>query len=123
VAMTGLLLLGMTPVIWLFSVSTNNLSFIVIINLVSWIVAVGFALRFFGMFGQPGINDKISGLKWWLFIYIMVSLQMATTMRPLLGKPGTGLEPVEKKFFLAHFKDTLAESGKSVATGNQGKRR
>ena len=109
VAMTGLILLGMTPVTWLFSVSTHSLPFVVVMNLISWIVAVGFALRFFRILGRNGGDSgRLSGLKWWLFIYILVSLQMTTTMRPLLGKlSSNNLITTEKKFFAAHFKEAM----------------
>lgn len=115
VAMTGLLLLGMTPVTWLFSVSTSSLSFVVIMNLVSWMVAIGFAMRFLGMLEKTGDGTSLAGLKWWLFIYIVVSLQMVTTLRPLLGKPVDGWVAQEKKFFLAHFEDTLSQTDLSAS--------
>jgi hypothetical protein len=110
VAMTGLLLLGLTPVAWLFSVSTSNLACVVVINLVAWLIAISFALRFFGLLGQAGCADKTTGFKWWLAIYVVVSLQMATTLRPLLGPCDTGWRESGKKFFVTHFKESLAES-------------
>lgn len=122
VAMTGLLLLGMTPVTWLFSVSTNSISFVVIMNLISWMVAVGFALRFFANLDLSGKKEKLSGLKWWLFIYITVSLQMATTLRPLLGKPEIGWITPEKKFFLTHFRESISATPRDSATQQKGKR-
>ena len=110
VAMTGLLLLGLTPVAWLFSVSTNSLKFVVIGNAVAWGVAMVFVLRFFGLVATVGSQRKIAGFKWWVLVYVLVTLQMATTLRPLLGKPEKGWRDTEKKFFLVHFKESLANT-------------
>jgi len=109
-AMTGLLLLGLTPVTWLFSVSTDSLPFVVIINVLAWAVAVSFAFRFFGVLNRSGAKKKTGGLKWWLVIYVIVSLQMATTMRPLLSEAEQGWQMQQKKFFLAHFRDSIART-------------
>lgn len=109
-AMTGLLLLGLTPVTWLFSVSTNSVPFVVIMNLTAWTIAVSFSFRFFGIFNDSRDEEDrqgATGLKWWLVIYIIVSLQMATTMRPLLTIPEQGWRVTEKKFFLGHFSDSM----------------
>lgn len=109
-AMTGLLLLGLTPVSWLFSVSTNNLPFVVISNLLAWGLAVSFSCRFFALLNQGEDKGKPVGLKWWLVIYIIVSLQMTTTMRPLLRMHETGAwRAKEKKFFLAHFEESFRQ--------------
>ena len=43
------------------------------------------------------------GLKWWLLVYILVTLQMVTTLRPLLAKPASGWWVAGKKFFLVYF--------------------
>ena len=107
VAMTGLLLLGLTPVAWLFSVSTSSLPFVVIVNLLAWVIAIGFVFRFFGLLGQAGGARKTTGFKWWLVIYVVVSLQMATTLRPLLSPCAGGWRDTEKKFFWTHFKESL----------------
>lgn len=118
-AMTGLLLLALTPVTWLFSVSTSSLPFMVVVNMLAWCIAVGFALRFVGIMTRYRNAKTASGLKWWLFIYIVVSLQMTTTLRPLLSRSETGWRSTEKKFFLAHFKDSLVnpQKGRAPAKG------
>ena len=108
-AMTGLLLLGLTPVSWLFSVSTDNLPFVVVSNLLAWGLAVSFSCRFFALLNRFANGGKPVGLNWWLVIYIIVSLQMTTTMRPLLRMPETGWRAKEKKFFLSHFGDSFRE--------------
>lgn len=107
VGMTGLLLLGLAPVAWLFSVSTESVPFVTILNVAAWSVAVAFALRFFRLFARTGAPRRSAGLGWWLAVYILVSFQMATVMRPLLAAPAKGWRYGEKKFFLAHFGDSV----------------
>lgn len=111
-AMTGLLLIGLTPVSWLFSVSTNSLPFVVTANLLAWWLAVTFSCRFFALLSSGGNGGKPVGLNWWLAVYIVVSLQMTTTMRPLLRVPESGWREKEKKFFLAHFTENFKQPRK-----------
>jgi len=105
-AMTGLILLGMVPVTWLFSISTESVPFIVVLNTGIWLIAVIFAWRFLKLV-IPVKTGKRWGLQWWLIVYIIVAFQMATTMRPLLFKPSDGWWISEKKFFLANFFDSF----------------
>jgi hypothetical protein len=112
-AMTGLMLLGMVPVTWLFSISTESVPFIVVLNTGIWLIAVIFARRFLKLV-IPGKTGKRWGLQWWLIVYIIVALQMATTMRPLLLKPARGWWVSKKKFFLANFIDSFKSPGQTV---------
>jgi len=109
VAMIGLLLLGLAPVAWLFAVSTNSSAFTVLFSLLAWIVAVGFACRFVNQFRAVPAFKRTAGLKWWLLVYVLVSLQMVTTQRPLLERPEQGWYRAEKQFFLAHFFESFGE--------------
>lgn len=107
-AMTGLMLLGLAPVAWLFSVSTTSVGFVTILNLVLWFIALMIARRFLSFLQGSKKMGYTSGISWWIVIYLIVSLQMATTMRPLLTKPVTGdWWSAEKKAFIVHFFDTL----------------
>ncbi len=38
-----------------------------------------------------------------MLIYIVVSLQMMTAIRPIIERPDTVLLPAAKQFFLAHY--------------------
>jgi hypothetical protein len=107
VAMTGLLLIGLTPISWLFSVSTSSLRFVVLMNVTAWAISVSFCSRIFRILGAVDPQKGLSGSEWWLIIYIVVSLQMATTMRPLLTISDAGWRDPEKKFFLAHLGDSM----------------
>jgi hypothetical protein len=109
IAITGLLLLGLAPVAWLFSASTDNVVFAVVFTMMAWMLAVGFALRFLSYMKFSEILRSTTGLKWWLLIYILVSFQMATNMRPFLNVPNTGWWTSEKKFFGTHFMESLEE--------------
>ena len=112
-AMTGLILLGMVPVTWLFSISTENVPFVVLLNTGIWLIAVLFARRFLKL-ALPGKTRQTGGIQWWLLVYIIVSLQMATTMRPLLVKPSAGWWGTGKKFFLAYFIDSFKSPSHAI---------
>lgn len=115
VGMTGLMLLGLAPVAWLFSVSTESVPFVTLLNVAAWAVAVGFARRFFRLFARVGKPRRTAGLGWWLAVYVLVSFQMATVMRPLLALPSKGWRYPEKKFFLAHFANSVFDPPKPAA--------
>lgn len=104
-AMIGLLLIGLAPVAWLFAVSTESLAFVVALTFLLWIISVCFAIRFIRRSRSHPAFQRGGGISMWFLIFIIVSLQMTTTMRPLLVKPaeGAGWWASEKKFFLAHF--------------------
>lgn len=103
VGMIGLLLLGLAPVAWLFAVSTKSCAFTVLFSVTAWFIAVGFARRFINQLRTVPSFSRTTGMKWWLLIYILVSLQMITTQRPLLERPGSGWYLGKKQFFLVHF--------------------
>jgi hypothetical protein len=102
-AMTGLLLVALAPVIWLFSVSTESVGFIATLNLVIWVLSISFVRRIFGELRRRDAGGAGKGLTAWLIVYLIVSLQMATTMRPLLALSGRDLFAQEKVFFITHF--------------------
>ena len=107
-ALTTLLLIGFAPVAWIFSESTASVVMMGWLHLMFWLVAVGFGVRFLSAaFRHFGLRSE-AGLKAWIIIFLLVTLQMTTALRPLVG-PGTAapLLPTEKKFFLAHWLDNL----------------
>jgi hypothetical protein len=106
-ALTTLLLVGFAPVAWIFSQSTESVATMGALHLAFWLVAVGFGARFLARaFHHFGLRSD-AGLKAWIIIFLVVSLQMTTALRPLLGPAGQNLLPTEKKFFLAHWMDSL----------------
>lgn len=59
-AIIGLMLLGMVPVTWLFSISTESIPFVVVLNTGIWLIAVIFARRFLKL-AKPGRYGVSSG--------------------------------------------------------------
>ena len=103
-AMMGLILVGLAPVAWLFAVSTSSLGFVAMLVFLLWLVAIGFAGRFVDKLRAAPLFQRQAGLKLWFAILMLVTLQMATCMRPMLAKPDAcGWLTSEKQFFLAHF--------------------
>ena len=98
----GLLLVALMPVIWLFSVSTISLAFVVWLHVMVWVVTLVFAFRFLAR-TAPGANGTLSV---WLVLLFIVSLQMTTYVRPVLWRRAN--EPLfatEKKSFFGHLAD------------------
>jgi hypothetical protein len=105
--LTGLLLLGFAPVAWVFSQSTESVPFIGTLHLIFWFIASAFGLRLLGyMTHALRVPDRVH-LKVWTAIFVLVSLQMTTALRPIIGKSDHWL-PKEKKFFIAHWLDNLS---------------
>lgn len=105
-ALTTILLIGFAPVAWVFSQSTNSLAVMGLLHLSFWAVATFFGWRFLHN-GFTHLSAKSGGaLVVWMIIFIVVSLQMTTALRPILGTSDTFL-PTEKRFFLAHWFDTM----------------
>ena len=111
-ALTTILLIGFAPVAWVFSQSTESVVAMGLLHLLFWGIAAIFGLRFMHNAFAHLVKSG-AGIKVWTIIYLLVALQMTTALRPLLGTAGT-LLPVEKKFFLAHWFDTLEQAGKGA---------
>lgn len=101
---TGLILLAMMPVIWLFSVSTLSLVFVVFLHLVVWIVALFFGRQFL----NRAAGNARAAIGIWLVLLFLVSLQMTTYVRPVLwrGRSQAFFE-TEKLSFLEHWTDVI----------------
>ncbi len=108
-ALAGLLLLGIAPAVWIFAESTNSLGFMGWLAMAAWLVSAGFALRFLkSMVAATGGRGK-GPLTVWSVVFLLVSLQMTTSLRPILGRSDDFLTN-EKKFFLQHWAETSGES-------------
>lgn len=103
VALGALLLIGFAPVAWIFSQSTDSIAFMAALHLLLWAIGINFGLRLL-----QAMSFLLSGsrhsqhMKLWSAIFIVVCLQMTTTLRPIVGTSKDFL-PGEKKFFLAHW--------------------
>jgi hypothetical protein len=101
-ALVVLLLAGFAPVIWIFSQTTANIVFIGWIHLIFWVISIGFGFRLLSLgFGLLG-ESYSQGLVFWAFVFLLVSFQMSTILRPLLGTSRIFLSD-EKIFFLTHW--------------------
>jgi hypothetical protein len=109
-----LLLIGFAPVAWIFSQSTESLAWMGALHLVFWLIATLFGLRFLQVGFSHSQARSHAGFYTWIIIFVLVSLQMTTALRPIIGKSDTFL-PAEKKFFLAHWSDCLGAPEKASA--------
>lgn len=102
VALTSLLLLGFAPVIWVFSSSTDSLGFMGFLVLTFWIIGLFFGTRLLTS-AVSALGSETSGyLKIWVAIFTIVTLQMSTSLRPLIGT-SDDFFPEKKKFFMQHW--------------------
>jgi len=112
-ALAGLLLLGFAPAVWIFAESTDSFGFMGTLAVGAWIIAVGFSLRFLkAVISATGGTQK-GPLVIWSIVFLLVTLQMTTSLRPILGRSEVLLTQ-EKKFFLQHWGDTFGRSLKPV---------
>ena len=106
VALGALLLIGFAPVAWIFSQSTDSVAFISALHLLLWAIGINFGLRLLQAMSFLLSGSRRSHMKLWSAIFIVVCLQMTTTLRPIVGTSNNFL-PGEKKFFLAHWLETM----------------
>ena len=113
-AMLGLLLVALMPITWLFSVSSASLAFITVLQVCVWIVAVHFGFKFLAVaFENRGAQRPSMA---WVLLFLVVSLQVSSQMRPVLWRAeGEDLFAPRKMFFLQHFYEVAAgEDGKPI---------
>ena len=108
-ALAGLLLLGFAPAIWIFAESTDSFGFMGLLSVAAWLIALFFALRFLKVLVFATGGTQNGPIFVWCLVFLLVSLQMTTSLRPILGHSDTFLTQ-EKKFFLQHWADTMGTS-------------
>ena len=108
-ALAGLLLLGFSPAIWIFAESTDSLGFMGFLGIAAWIITVLFAAKF--LYGAIRLSGAtlLAPLRVWGAIFMLVSLQMTTSLSPILGHSDKFLTQ-EKKFFIHHWVESLDKS-------------
>ena len=107
VALSGLLLVGFAPVVWLFSVSSTSSVFIGFMLLALWMICVGFGFNLVFCAGKAMGMTNTGHLLVWCFIFLLVTVQMTTTLRPIVGKSESLFNFEEKKFFLQYWSEEL----------------
>jgi hypothetical protein len=120
-ALSGLLLLGFAPAVWIFTQATNSLGFMGMLALGAWLIALIFGFRFLrDAVSSTGAVSK-GPFSVWSIIFLLVTLQMTTSMRPILSR-SSHLLTDEKKFFIQHWIESagkeLPDSKKTAATNS-----
>lgn len=108
VAITSLLLVGFAPVVWLFSTSSDSAVFFGFLCLTLWLICLTFGFRFISRAAKILGTGNAPHLGVWCGVFLIVTLQMPTTLRPIIGTPGKSeklLTLDEKKFFIIHWAD------------------
>ncbi len=111
VALNGMLLVSMAPIAWIFSQSTDLIAFISCLHLALWSVGFYFGLRLVFLSARFLDMGDRGYLILWMVLLTLVSLQMMTTLRPIVGDSDQ-LLPTEKKFFLNHWLELFNDSAK-----------
>jgi hypothetical protein len=109
-ALTVALLVGFAPVAWVFSQSTQSPAFMATLHWIFWGIASFFGLRFLSIAFEAMNHRRVKVLQLWKVLFILVVLQMCTTLRPLVGPYDTPTLH-SKKFFLQHWGETLSGRG------------
>lgn len=102
-AVTSLLLIGFAPVLWLFSTSSSSIVFFGFLSITLWILCLIFGLRIITRASKCMGGKNGSHLVIWSAIFIMVTLQMTTTLRPIIGDYGQFFNTGEKQFFIQYW--------------------
>lgn len=106
VSLSAIVLFTFAPVAWVFSQSTESVAAMGGLHLAFALIAFLFGLRFLWQgFRQWGAR-AFGGAVAWTILFALVTLQLTTALRPIIGRSTTVL-PAEKKFFLAHWGDCL----------------
>jgi hypothetical protein len=112
-ALGGILLLGFAPAVWIFTQSTDSFGFMGFLAFAAWFVALGFAIGFLRRSLAATGGARPGPLAVWAAIFLLVTLQMTTSLRPILGRSDAFLTS-KKKFFLEHWSDTIGRSLESA---------
>jgi hypothetical protein len=106
-----ILLIGFAPVAWLFSQSTEYLPWMGFLHLLFWLIATAFGVRFLSAAFSHSNARSSAGLVTWIIIFVLVTLQMSTALRPIVGQSENFL-PTEKRFFISHWFDCIDKADK-----------
>ena len=105
-ALSTLLLFSFAPVAWVFSQSTESIAAMGGLHLFFALIALCFGLRFLLAGFRQWEARALGGAVAWILIFVLVTLQLTTALRPIIGRADT-LLPTEKRFFLTHWADCL----------------
>jgi hypothetical protein len=106
VALASVLALALAPIAWVLSAATSSLAFAGALYLVVFLVAALFGLGLVRRALAASAGGAVRGLGAWSVMFLVVGLQLATTLRPLVG-PFDGLWPHDRTSFVTHLADCL----------------
>ena len=101
-ALMGVLLVGFAPVSWVFAQATTSVAFMGALHLVFLGLSCAFGLGLVNRALSALNRRPIPGLGLWQMLFVLVLLQMTTTLRPLVG-PYDGVLFHDRMFFLAQW--------------------
>ncbi len=107
VALTGVLLVALAPVTWLFSQSTDSSAVMGTLHVVAFLVSAWVGVRLIDKVMRAYNGRAIAGVRAWGFVFVVVMLQMTTTLRPLVG-PFDGVWSSQRLFFVEHWAGPVA---------------
>jgi hypothetical protein len=114
-SLTMLLLLSFAPVAWVFSESSSSVGFVGFLHWLLWLISVSFGLRL-GRTCLHALGAAAPGtFIVWSGIFLLVTFQMATALRPWLGKSDVVFAK-EKISFLGHWGDAISEKAAKPST-------
>lgn len=102
IALICVLLVALAPVTWLFSQSTDDVVILGILNIVALLASAIVGVRLIGRVLRAINGRTIAGVGVWGVMFVLVMLQMTTTLRPLVG-PFEGVWTQQRMFFLQHW--------------------
>ena len=108
-ALSGLLLIGFAPVVWLFSVSSTSTTFLGFLLIVLWVICACFGLSLVFRSGHALGMTNVGHFAVWGLLFLLVNLQMATTLRPIIGSEEKLVNFEEKKFFLSYWSEQMMQ--------------
>ena len=101
VALMGILLVGFAPIAWIFSQATSSVAFMgglhLAFLLLSSVLGLGLVNRALSAMNRAPVRTRL-----WSPLFVLVVLQMTTTLRPLVG-PADGALLHPKRFFVSHW--------------------
>ena len=109
IALSGLLLVGFAPVVWLFSVSSTSATFLGFLLIVLWLICACFGLSLVFRSGHALGMTNTGHFAVWCLIFLLVTLQMTTTLRPIIGSEEKLVNFEEKKFFLSYWSEQVMQ--------------
>jgi hypothetical protein len=80
----ALILMAFAPVAWIFAQSTSSPAFMGLLWVLMLLVSAGFGL---GLTGRvlAATGERVRALRLWGLMFVVVTLQLATNLRPLIG--------------------------------------